>query len=371
MAPTQPPTGRLHEIDLLRIIAAISVMTYHYLFSAYAGGLSGLHFPHADPIARYGYLGVDLFFTISGFVVLLSAWNRPPRSFLISRIVRLYPAYWIAVTVTAIVSVAFSKGRFPISAVQYVANLTMFNSLPNIENVDVVYWTLWAEFRFYAMILVLTWIGVTTKRVTIFLWGWLAATFVFETGILPHATDLVLNTQFSHYFIAGMALCMIYRNGPSLQPLLICAIALGNAIPRAIGFADRVGVRYHTAIHSWVVVSIVVIIFAIMLLVALGKTQNLARPWFAVLGALTYPLYLVHAHVGFIIFERLGSHLNAVLLVIATMAVMIGAAAALHYGIEKPLAPRLKQLLERMLPGRPATVHTGSEPAREGRNRVL
>jgi peptidoglycan/LPS O-acetylase OafA/YrhL len=339
---------RLHEIDLLRIIAAVAVMAYHYLFSGYAGGLSPLHFPHADPIARYGYLGVDLFFTISGFVVLLSAWDRPPRSFLISRIVRLYPAYWIAVTVTAIVSVVFSKGRFPVSIGQYVANLTMFNSLPNIENVDVVYWTLWAELRFYAMILVLTWIGVTTKRVSIFLWGWLGLTFIYETGVLPHAADLVLNTQFSHYFIAGMALCMIYRNGPSLQPLAIFVIAIGNAIPRAIGFADRVGVRYGTDIHRPVVVAIVLLVFAVMLLVALGKTQRLARPWFAVLGALTYPLYLVHAHVGFIIFERLGAHVNAILLVVATMALMIGAAAALHYGVEKPLAPRLKRLLEKL-----------------------
>ncbi|HET6292197.1 MAG TPA: acyltransferase family protein [Kribbella sp.] len=84
----------MHEIDLLRILAAIAVMTYHYLFSAYAGELGGMEFPHADVIARYGYLGVDLFFTISGFVVLLSAWNSPPRSFVVSRVVRLYPAYW-------------------------------------------------------------------------------------------------------------------------------------------------------------------------------------------------------------------------------------------------------------------------------------
>jgi peptidoglycan/LPS O-acetylase OafA/YrhL len=79
------PHARLHEIDLLRICAAVSVMAYHYLFSAYAGGLSTLRFPNADVIARYGYLGVDLFFTISGFVVMLSAWDRGPRSFVISR----------------------------------------------------------------------------------------------------------------------------------------------------------------------------------------------------------------------------------------------------------------------------------------------
>lgn len=345
--------GRLHEIDLLRIFAAFSVMAYHYLFSSYADGTSGMHFPQVDVVARYGYLGVDLFFTISGFVVLVSAWDRSPQSFVISRAVRLYPAYWIAVSLTAFVSVAFSRGRFPVSLPQYLANLTMFNSLPNVRNVDVVYWTLWAEVRFYAMILVLTLIGITARRVTIFLWAWLAATFVFEAGLLPHATDLVLNTQFSHYFIAGMALCLIHRYGATRQTAAIVAIALGNAIFRGLGFADRVGVRYHTEIHRTAAVAIIVAIFAIMLAVALNLTHRLGRPWFAVLGALTYPLYLVHAHIGFIIFERLGDQVNHVLLVATTMLLMIGVAAALHYAVERPLAPRLKRLLDRVLPGRP------------------
>ena len=348
----EPMRGRLHEVDLLRIVAAVSVMAYHYLFSAYAGGLNDLRFPHVDVVARYGYLGVDLFFTISGFVVLLSAWDRSPRSFVVSRAVRLYPAYWIAVTLTAIVSVGLSQGRFPVSLPQYLANLTMFNSLPNIENVDVVYWTLWAELRFYAMILVLTWIGITARRVTNFCWAWLAATFVFQAGLLPRATDLILNTQFAHYFIAGMALCLIHRYGATPQTLAIVAISLGNAIYRGIGFADRVGIRYHTELHRPVVVVIIVAIFAVMLAVALRLTHRLGRPWFAVLGALTYPLYLVHAHIGFIIFERLGDQVNHVLLVAATMLLMTGVAAALHYGVERPLAPRLKHLLDRGLPGR-------------------
>ena len=136
-------------------------------------------------------------------------------------------------TVTTLVSIGFSQGRFPVSAGQYLANLTMLNSLPNIENVDVVYWTLWAELRFYAMIFVLTLIGITRRRVIVFLWTWLAATFVFEAGLLPDATDLLLNTQFSHYFIAGMALCLIYRfaPGPGPQSILILLIALGNESP--------------------------------------------------------------------------------------------------------------------------------------------
>lgn len=86
---------RLYEIDLLRITAALAVVIYHYTFSGCAGHLIPVSFPALRTVTRYGYLGVDMFFTISGFVVLLSAWGRRPLDFVISRITRLYPAYCV------------------------------------------------------------------------------------------------------------------------------------------------------------------------------------------------------------------------------------------------------------------------------------
>ncbi|WP_168197270.1 hypothetical protein [Kribbella sp. ALI-6-A] len=142
-----------------------------------------------------------------------------------------------------------------------------------------------------------------------------------------------------------MALCLIHRFGPSPQPFVILALALANAIPRGIGFADRVGSRYGAELHRPVVVAVIVAGFAIMLLIALRVTASWARPWFATLGALTYPLYLIHAHIGFVVFERLGPHVNATLLMLGTVAAMIAAATVLHRYVEKPLVPRLKRLL--------------------------
>ncbi|WP_433419469.1 acyltransferase family protein [Microtetraspora malaysiensis] len=342
-----PQRDRLHEIDALRITAAVAVMTYHYVFSGYAGGASPLSFPVAGELARFGYLGVDLFFMISGFVVLLSAWERRPRVFVVSRIVRLYPAFWVAVTITIIVSITLSLGRYPVTFVQYLANLTMFNALPNIPNIDVVYWTLWAEIRFYALIFVLTWIGVTRSRVTGMLWGWLALTFLLQSGVLPASVhsvaDLVVQSQFSHYFIAGMALCVVYRSGLSWNLGVIIVACLGNAVYRGVEFAGKVG--NHTEIMAGVVVAVIIAIFLVMTLIALRVTRNLGRPWFAVAGALTYPLYLIHAHVGFVIFTRLGNRVPPHLLLISTMVVMCLVAYAIHALIERPLAPVFKQAL--------------------------
>ncbi|MER5625275.1 acyltransferase [Streptosporangium sp. NPDC002544] len=344
-----PNRDRLHEIDALRIAAAVAVAIYHYVFSGYAGGAIQVGFPAGSEIARFGYLGVDMFFLISGFVVLLSAWNRRPGAFLVSRIVRLYPAFWVAVTITTVVSVTLGMGKYPITFGQYLANLTMFNSLPDIPNVDVVYWTLWAEIRFYALIFVLAWIGITRNRVIGVLWGWLALTFLLQSGVLPSSVhsvaDLVVQSQFSHYFIAGMALCMVYRFGLSAQLAAIVLISFGNAVYRGIEFAGKVGTRYHTEIESAVVVAVIVAIFIVMFLVSLRVTQRLGRPWFAVAGALTYPLYLIHAHVGFIVFDRLGDVVQQHVLLVGTVMLMCLAAYAVNVAVERPLAPRLKRLL--------------------------
>jgi peptidoglycan/LPS O-acetylase OafA/YrhL len=348
------PAGRdrLYEVDLLRITAALAVVCYHYTFSGFAGHHTAIAYPALSDVTRYGYLGVDMFFLISGFVVLLSAWGRRPREFVISRIVRLYPAYWVAVTVTAIATITLGHGLFRVTPVQYAANLTMLNSVPNIANVDVVYWTLWAEIRFYMLVFVLAWIGITRARVIAAAWLWLAATAVIEAHVLPAGlagqADLLVQSQWSHYFIAGMVLCLIYRTGFRWQLGAVLAIAYGNAVYQAINFAHRVSGRYHQALHPLVIVAVITVIFVVMTLIALRATRRLGRPWFAAAGALTYPLYLVHAYNGFVLFNLFGRAVNRWVLLVAMITCMGCTAYLIHRLVEVRFAPRLKRVLVRL-----------------------
>ena len=67
-------TRRVNEIDLLRFVAALAVVFFHYAFRGYAADdRSIMPYPLLAPIAKYGYLGVELFFLISGFVILMTA----------------------------------------------------------------------------------------------------------------------------------------------------------------------------------------------------------------------------------------------------------------------------------------------------------
>ena len=91
--------SRMHEIDVLRFIAAFIVMIYHYTFVFFnANHLSPIKYTLLEPFTKYGFLGVQIFFIISGYVVMMSAHGKSLKQFIFSRAIRLYPAFWIACT---------------------------------------------------------------------------------------------------------------------------------------------------------------------------------------------------------------------------------------------------------------------------------
>src|SRR4051794_27085225 len=127
------PRRRLQELDLLRFAAAIAVLAYH----ATGGGTqdwarAGVAHPYPSiaPVTHWGYLGVQLFFLISGFVILMSAWNRTPAAFAISRFGRLFPAYWFSLLLAVALflltrqSVVYGPGQGVLR--RFLPNLTMF-----------------------------------------------------------------------------------------------------------------------------------------------------------------------------------------------------------------------------------------------------
>ena len=78
--------SHIATLDLLRLVAALAVVAFHYLFrGAAAGGYLAEGYPEAAPFAIYGYLGVNLFFLISGFVIAWSAQGRSWESFAVAR----------------------------------------------------------------------------------------------------------------------------------------------------------------------------------------------------------------------------------------------------------------------------------------------
>jgi len=142
---------RISELDALRGIAALMVVFFHFTLDR--------------PQAAYGFnlgaTGVDLFFIISGFVILMSTERcKSWKDFVVSRVSRLYPAYWVAVSFTSIfIVVALLNGyhqKHDINfGVRFFGNLTMFQYYMNIPDIDGPYQTLIIELVFYVLILIL------------------------------------------------------------------------------------------------------------------------------------------------------------------------------------------------------------------------
>src|SRR5690606_21030767 len=126
--------------------------------------------------SRYGYLGVHLFFIISGFVIFLSVRRATPRQFLASRVSRLYPAFWVAVLLTWAVVQWHEVGAFRVSWADMLVNLTMVPHWFDVPYVDGVYWSLTVEVQFY----ILVWLALKLKlmgRGEWLLGGWLLGAF--------------------------------------------------------------------------------------------------------------------------------------------------------------------------------------------------
>ena len=188
---------RFENINLLRAFAATAVVVYHVIELVHWKA-----FPYTGPLLtfRIGWIGVDLFFVISGFVITRSAialWQRDAVTFgrnywarRVSRIVPLYVltgALWIAFFLPD-----FFGQRLGRIAFQLGSHLTFTHSFwpATFDTIDGVNWTLGLEMQFYlAVALLVPWIARTPGwRIwlgcVLIAWAWRAAMFNFF-GHLP------------------------------------------------------------------------------------------------------------------------------------------------------------------------------------------
>lgn len=337
---------RLYEIDALRFIAALMVVLVHYGYTGYVIGRSEVDFTGSiGVVAKYGYLGVDLFFLISGFVVFRSSWGRTGSQFVISRVSRLYPAYWLCMTITAsILAAGWAQGRGT-SLGQYLVNLTMFQPVVNVSHVEAVYWTLWTEWRFYALLFIFTLIGITARRAIWFMWAWLAASLALTFLPIPGkaALELLVQPIYAHYFIAGMALFLVYRRGWTSQLAVLVVLCCGLGVFQGIRHSHEVAEKESTTLSPVVVAIVITVIFAVMTLVASGALTRFGRRSFVTLGALTYPLYLLHESAGYALLNWLSPWINRWVLLVAVIAVMCAAAWLISTQVERRAGPALRR----------------------------
>jgi peptidoglycan/LPS O-acetylase OafA/YrhL len=211
-----------------------------------------------------------------------------------------------------------------------------------------VYWTLFVELRFYLLFAVVVWAGTTYRRVVLFCSVWLTVSVLAPTWHLP-IVELVTIPAYAPYFVAGMAMYLIHRFGPT--PLLhgIVGMAWLVAITR---LGDRMAdLHPGFTVPAWPGYVLVTLFFVVMLVIAHRRADRIQWRWLTVAGALTYPFYLLHQRIGYSLVRTAYRITGAPAwtLIISAMLVIGGLAWLVHRYVERPLAPMLRAALTRSM----------------------
>ncbi len=327
---------RLVALDLVRFFAAMAVVMYHY-----TARVDSNSFETLSEITKFGYLGVPMFFVISGYVIALSANNRNAFEFAASRLTRLYPAFWAGIAFTVIAMTILGKNTFSIN--QVLANLTMLNDYFGYENIDDVYWTLQKEIKFYACIFLLVLFGVFSKiRIWLSLWLFITALYLFTKQ--PFFMGWFITPTYSSLFIAGIAFYLIHKEKPNRYNIfiLISSLLISSfySFHHATSFMIKPSItnQYTAVVFIW---------FFHLFFYALvtNKISLKNRSYYLTLGALTYPLYLIHGIAGQAIIDGPLKIMPAGLAVIVVTLFMLVFAYLIHILVEKKIATPMKNKL--------------------------
>ena len=327
----------------------MAVVLYHFTYKLRVSETAVDLFPSIGRVGMHGYLGVNLFFMISGFVILWTARDRTPTGFVLSRITRLYPEFWIGVLLSSIVfSLDQSASGRTITAPQVVANLTMVPTLFGQGYVDDVYWTLFVELKFYALLWGLS-ATRQMKRVEVWLFAWLILTIACFTLPVPTALRSLALYPYGPLFIGGSLFCLIRAEGATPARLVgaaVCALlAMTQVIVQMPNFVQPQDVSMATQWESRI---LILLFFATFAVIALRRSA--AVPFaaaIAFLGALTYPLYLVHNIGRVMVLKPLATQEKYVALVLAVAFSLLLAAMIAHV-VDAKLRRPFARWLERM-----------------------
>jgi len=298
-------SARIEALDGLRFIACLMVILYHYFFASPQSGF--LPKEYAIHAFFFGDFGVDLFFLISGFVISLSSDGRTPFGFIKSRINRIVPTFIIFGLIIFIFSISIPMVDPSERIITLLYSFTFFPQVFGYPFFSDIFWTIQCEVTFYIWVyfLMLSNIWGNFKKQICFIWISLSFfnQFILHSSILNH----IFLTEYAGHFIAGIIIYNIKKNKCMPFDVVLILFSIILIYNRMVIFND---VSLHLFKYQVSNVSLLLSALCIVVLVwyaskidEVGKYYNFVK----FLGAMTYPLYLIHADIGFwshAIFER-------------------------------------------------------------------
>jgi peptidoglycan/LPS O-acetylase OafA/YrhL len=307
----------VYGLDLVRFLCTLMVCAFH------------LTWHNADLVSTmpFGWIGVQVFFVISGVVIANSAARATPLRFLKSRFLRLYPAAWLVAIVNFGLLLAVPLPVFGAMGVWVDPSLKALSfslGLAGTTFLTSAYWTLPIELAFYALILLAILGGGAQRFVPVARLlvaaslPYLVMLFAATTGSgtlgwfdFGYGPKNMLLLRHGIYFAIGMYFWLLNsQRGLAAVDRLLLVLALGGAGLEIHARASQIVAGYAVGVHDpfglGFLVSGSLAIFAAgacAILVSLRHAQAWIPParlatCLRTLGLLTYPYYLLHEILG-------------------------------------------------------------------------
>jgi len=338
------PRTKFDGIQSLRFVAALLVVVTHSTFYA------GERLDGSIETWSFGTVGVDIFFVISGFVMVISTGGLAGtkdgwKYFGMRRLVRIVPMYWIATTIKLLTLIALPSAILhaqldPGKTVLSYLFLPSRNFEGRVEPLLGVGWTLTFEMFFY---LVFT-IALLVRAKPIWFCAPVLSFCALGNIFRPDewAPALVYLDPILLYFLVGMIVAQWVMDG-SIRRLLAWlsyVVVLWLVIPLADGGFSG-GDAYFLTRHISVAVLIIVVVAGESWI-----SGRVPRP-FIYMGDASYSLYLFHpliAPVVPVVLGMIGLRIPALSVCLSILAAVIGAALVFHF-VERPITRYLQATL--------------------------
>jgi exopolysaccharide production protein ExoZ len=341
----------IYNLQSLRALAAFVVIFVHMdLFAAPLG------LPRQ--MLAFGNSGVDIFFVLSGFLMVHTSQLKPPGAveFAVHRIVRVVPLYWI-VTFAVFGVALFAPALLGATRANWdelaksLAFIPFRKSNSLIMPVLFVGWTLNYEMAFYLIFALMLGLTKARIRLTALLSIALIALLVL-VGVIWRPATLELRfytNQLMLEFAFGMAVALWFGRERATAPMVAFPLLVVALLALFAGAVWLEG--WPRAIVSGLPATIVLICA-----ISLDRSGwHLRNRGIALLGNASFALYLTHAFslqgIGKLVPPNAPIWLVLALLAFA-VALAHAVAIAIHIGIEKPMTRQLRNWLGSSAAGR-------------------
>jgi len=321
------------SIQLLRAVAAVMVVVFHVLNKAQNTGVIVTH-----PFMS-GAAGVDLFFMISGFIMVYITHNKKVsiKDFLLKRVVRIIPLYWIMTTVAAIVFLLFPSMINSQNGVTTILN--SYTLIPVKENILLtVAWTLRYEVLFYLIFSISLLLGSARYiacGITITTLSLLSLTSP-QNFYMSFVTNPIIIE-----FVIGM---LIYFAVASLNSNYGFLIIIGGV---SLLFQNQTEHSEGIRVFFYAIPMLMVFLGMISLEGKLSASKNKLIKFTAYLGDASYSIYLSHLFtIGatYFIGNKATPNINQFIFIPVSIALSIFLGLLCYEIVEKPITKYIKSL---------------------------